>query len=89
MNNISFSVHMFKEGEVYVAYVPELDVSSCGTDAEQARKNIQDAVRGFLRAAADMGTLPEILMEAGYTSDGTNWQAPEFISLDRLSLTLS
>ena len=89
MNNISFTVHTFKEGEAYVAYVPELDVSSCGSDADQARRNIQDAVRGFLEAAAEMGTLDEILVEAGYTSDGTTWQAPEFISLDRLSLTLS
>lgn len=67
MNNISFSVHMFKEGDVYVAYVPELDVSSCGSDADQARRNIQDAVRGFLETASEMGTLHEILLEAGYT----------------------
>ena len=89
MNNISFSVHMFKEGDVYVAYVPELDVSSCGGDADQARRNIQDAVRGFLETAAEMGTLREILEEAGYSKDGNNWRAPEFVSLDRLSLTLS
>ena len=71
------------------AYVPELDVSSCGSSQAQARKNIEDAVRGFLGTAAEMGTLHEILAEAGYTLDGNNWQAPEFVSLDRLSLTLS
>ena len=89
MKNISFTVHIFKEGETCVAYVPELDLSSCGLDPAEARRNIQDAVRGFLETAAEMGTLQEILEEAGYSTDGNNWRAPEFVSLDRLSLTLS
>jgi len=89
MNNISFTVHIFKEGDAYVAYVPELDLSSCGSDPEEVRRNIRDAVSGFLETAAEMGTLQEILKEAGYTLDGTTWQAPEFVSLDRLSLTIS
>ena len=89
MNNISFTVHIFKEGDAYVAYVPELDLSSCGSDPEESRRNIRDAVSGFLETAAEMGTLQEILKEAGYTLDGTTWQAPEFVSLDRLSLTIS
>lgn len=89
MNRISFTVHIFKEGEAYVAYVPELDLSSCGNSPGEARRNIEDAVRGFLGTASEMGTLNEILLEAGYTLEGSNWQAPEFVSLDRLSLTLS
>jgi predicted RNase H-like HicB family nuclease len=59
-------VHVFKEGPTYVAHAPELDVSSCGDTDEEARKNIQDAVRGFLETSAEMGTLEEILLEAGY-----------------------
>jgi len=66
MHNVSFTVHLFREGEMYVAHVPELDVSSCGETQEKARTNIQDAVRGFLEAAEDKGTLDEILEEAGY-----------------------
>ena len=89
MNNISFTVHVFKEGQTFVAYVPELDVSSCGSDPQEARKNIQDAVSGFLKTAAEMGTLREILEEAGYTLHENAWQSPEFVSLDRLSLPLS
>lgn len=88
MQDIPFTVHIFREGGVYVAHVPELDVSSCGKTDEEARKNIRDAVRGFLETSADLGTLPEILQESGYERDGDRWRAPEFVSLDRLSLSV-
>jgi predicted RNase H-like HicB family nuclease len=49
MEEFSFDVHIFKEGDTYIAYVPTLDVSS-GATGEEARRNIRDAVRGFLLA---------------------------------------
>jgi len=55
MQDFSFIVHIFKEGDSYVAYVPALDVSSCGARDEEARRNIRDAVRGFLAASAGWG----------------------------------
>jgi predicted RNase H-like HicB family nuclease len=55
MDDVSFTVHTFKEGKIYVAYVPELDLSSCGVTDEEARKNIRDAVQGFLEVSAEMG----------------------------------
>ncbi len=85
MQEIAFTVHIFKDGKTYVAYVPELDVSSCGATDEEARRNIRDAVGGFLDASADMGTLSEILEEAGYIREGDSWREPEFVSLDRLT----
>lgn len=88
MEDFSFDVHIFKEGETYVAYVPSLDVSSCGATDEEARRNIRDAVRGFLATSADMGTLDEILQEAGYEREGKNWRAPEFVSVDRLTMSI-
>jgi predicted RNase H-like HicB family nuclease len=84
MHSIPYTVHTFKEGETYVAYVPELDLSSCGATNEEARRNIHDAVQGFLETSAEMGTLKEILEEAGYAYEGDSWRAPEFVSLDRV-----
>jgi predicted RNase H-like HicB family nuclease len=82
--SFSFDVHIFKEGDTYVAHAPHLDVSSCGTTDEEARQNIRDAVRGFLETAHDMGTVNEILEEAGYRlAVDTNWQPPEFVSVER------
>lgn len=87
MRDIDFTTHIFKEGDTYVAYVPELDLSSCGGTADEARNNIRDAVQGFLETCQEMGTLDEILGEAGYRREGEKWLPPEFISLDRLTLT--
>lgn len=83
MRDVAYTVHTFKEGGTYVAYVPELDVSSCGATIENARQNIRDAVRGFLEVSAEMGTLDEILMEAGYELRNGEWKAPEFVALNR------
>jgi predicted RNase H-like HicB family nuclease len=55
MQDIAYTVHTFKEGEAYVAYVPELDLSSCGATNDEARRNIRDAVQGFLETSRDMG----------------------------------
>lgn len=89
MRDIAFTVHIFRERDVYVAHVPELDVSSCGETTDAARENIRDAVRGFLETSEEMGTLAEILEEAGYQREGGEWRAPEFVALDRLSVGLS
>ncbi|MFP5235729.1 MAG: type II toxin-antitoxin system HicB family antitoxin [Acidobacteriota bacterium] len=83
MQDIAYTVHTFKEGGTYVAYVPELDVSSCGATNDEARRNIRDAVQGFLETCASMGTLTSVLEEAGYRRTGAAWEAPEFVALDR------
>jgi predicted RNase H-like HicB family nuclease len=88
MKDISFTVHVFKEGNTFVAHVPELDVSSCGASEEEARRNIQEAVRGFVETSEEMGTLQEILEESGYVQEGETWRAPEFVSLDRMTLSV-
>ena len=48
VQKLPFTAHLFQEGELYVAHVPELDLSSCGNTPEEARRNIHDAIEGFL-----------------------------------------
>jgi predicted RNase H-like HicB family nuclease len=88
MHDISFTVHIFREGDTFVAHTPELDVASCGETTDAARKNIRDAVRGFLEVAEAQGTLADILEEAGYRREGEDWRAPEFVSVDRMAVGL-
>ena len=71
MHDIAYTVHTFKEGGTYVAYVPELDISSCGGTNDEARKNIRDAVQGFLETSAEMGSLDRILEKAGYRQNSS------------------
>jgi predicted RNase H-like HicB family nuclease len=88
MQDIAYTVHTFKESGTYIAYVPELDLSSCGATDDAARKNIRDAVQGFLETSVKMGTLDEILEEAGYEKKGGFWEAPEFVGLDRQKVSV-
>lgn len=81
---INFTTQIWKEGKMYVTYCPELDVSTCGRTLKEAKKNILDAVEGFLQEARRMGTLGEILEESGFVKQSQKkWTAPEWVSLER------
>jgi uncharacterized protein YifE (UPF0438 family) len=36
---IRLTEEIWKEGNMYVSYCPELDIASCGEDVQQAKKN--------------------------------------------------
>lgn len=76
MLRLDFDMIVFREGDSYVGYCPELDVSSCGSDADEARRNLRTAVRVFLEETRKMGTLDQVLVEAGYTPDGKGGYTP-------------
>jgi hypothetical protein len=63
--NIQFTSQIFREGKMYVAHTPELDVSSCATTRVKAQKNLLEAVRLFLEEAAKKDSLQQILKKAG------------------------
>ena len=85
---IQFTTRTFKEGRSYVAQAMELDVSSCGGSKEKALKNLKEAVRLFLEEAEKMGTLEQILEEAGYGKSKQKLARPNFISVQRVTLPL-
>ncbi len=76
MYDLIFTEQLIREGDTVVAYCPELDVSSCGATTEQARAHLRTAIRLFLEEAARMGTLAEILTEAGYDLSRTVLTSP-------------
>jgi len=86
--DIQFTVQIFKEGRLYVAYTPELDVSSCGGTQAKAKKNLLEAVRLFLEEADKLGALQQILEEAGFVKRKQTLQSPKFITTQRASLPL-
>ncbi|HEX3526087.1 MAG TPA: type II toxin-antitoxin system HicB family antitoxin [Thermoanaerobaculia bacterium] len=51
MNKTSFTAILEKEGELYVALCPELDVASQGMTVEEATANLKEAVELFLECA--------------------------------------
>ena len=86
--DIRFTTQIFKDGRSFVAHTPELDVSSCGGTKARAAKNLKEAVRLFLEEAAKMGTLDQILEEAGYSKRKSKLEGPKFIGTQRVSLPL-
>jgi len=51
MANRSFTAILEREGDLYVALRPELDVASQGTNVEEATANLEEAVELFLEMA--------------------------------------
>jgi predicted RNase H-like HicB family nuclease len=65
--DIEFTSQVFKEGGMFVAHTPELDISSCATTKTKALANLQEAVLIFLEEAEKKGSLQQILKEAGFS----------------------
>ena len=71
--DIQFTTQILKEGDTFVAYAPELDLSSCGKTIQEAKVHLTEAVTLFIEEAQRMGTLQDILEEAGYTKEAAGW----------------
>jgi len=61
-----FTEELWREGNMYVAYCPELDVPSCGETVEQAKNNLKEVILIHLMETAKMGTLDKLLQDAGF-----------------------
>ncbi len=62
---IRFRAEVFEEGDDYVAVCPELDVSSFGDSVAEAEESLREAVEAFVEGCQSLGTLDEVLEEAG------------------------
>ena len=83
---IQFTTRIFKEGRTWLMPL-SLDVS-CGGSKDTAIKNLKEAVRLFLEGAEKLGTLEQILEEAGFTKHKQKIASPKFISVQRVTLPL-
>lgn len=86
---ISFDTVLLRERGTFVAWTPQLDVSSCGDTEDKARQNLKTAVRLFLEEAERKGTLNEILGEAGYLeADQADGDRPRIVSMETMNVEL-
>jgi len=87
---VAYSVLVFREGDAYVAYAPQLDLSSCGATAREAERMLQEAAGLFLEEAHRMGTLEDILAEAGYSSaEAGELRAPELVATSEATVEVA
>ena len=81
--NIEYTAQIWQEGNQFIAHAMPLDIISSGDTPEEARGALDEAVQLFLETAADIGTLKEVLEEAGYEFKQENWVSPLWISTER------
>jgi len=60
------NTYIKKEQNMYSAVCIEFGIASCGYTIEEAYKNVIEAVEIHLNDAKELGTLNELLLEAGF-----------------------
>lgn len=73
---IKFTVKMLvqikREGDIFVSRCPALDVYSQGDTAEEAERNVIEAVQLFLESCYERGVLEQVLKECGFHPDSSS-----------------
>jgi len=80
---IDYTVQIWQEGVHYIAHAMPLDVMSTGDTPAAARLAVEEAVQLFLSTASEIGTLEEVLEEAGYAHKQGGWVSPRWIAIER------
>ncbi len=86
--NLSLKIEIFKEGDVYVALSPELNVSSFGDTIADAKTSFKEAMEAFIEECRAMGTLEEILEEAGFLKNDNSWVSRTPVAEENLALAI-
>ncbi len=76
---IKLSEEIWQEGNMFVAYCPELDIPACGKSIEQAKENLTKVIGIQFKEMKKLGTFEENLINAGFDLSGND----EILSLDK------
>jgi predicted RNase H-like HicB family nuclease len=79
-------VEIFRESNLYVGLCPDLEVSSFGETLEEAKHSLHEALEAFIEECEAMGTLGEVLEEAGFTQQDENWLPRQPVSAELVSV---
>ena len=74
---ILYQIEESLSGKVFQAYCPELVITAFGDSAEQARESLRSQVITYLEDCDELGTLEEVLIEAGFYHNGEAWVSNE------------
>ncbi|OGM94780.1 hypothetical protein A2524_02745 [Candidatus Wolfebacteria bacterium RIFOXYD12_FULL_48_21] len=82
-------VSILREGKLFVAYTPALDLSTAGKTHAEAQKRFQEAVEIFFAEISKRGTVDEVLGELGWQKVKTKWIPPVVVSHQSQTIELS
>lgn len=80
---LDLTIHVWREGNHFIAHALPLDVMSSGVTVKAAREAVDQAVRCFVKTADDAGTLDQVLEECGYTQHDGQWAGPDWVGVER------
>jgi len=63
---LKVTIEFWKEGKLYLARTPELDMVAQGETLEEAKKNLSEVIQIQFEEMKELDTLDEFLQEAGY-----------------------
>jgi predicted RNase H-like HicB family nuclease len=85
---LPLKIEIFKESDVFVSISPQLNVSNFGDTVEEASASLREAIEAFVEECQAMGTLDEVLEEAGFNRKNEDWEPRRPVLEDRISLSI-
>ncbi|MEK7073811.1 MAG: hypothetical protein AAB960_00600 [Patescibacteria group bacterium] len=74
--DISIPVSVFKEGTIYIAFSPVLDLSTSASSYALVKRRFDEVVELFFEELLDMGTVNDVLSNLGWVKTRTSWAPP-------------
>ena len=81
--DVDYTVQIWREGGQFIAHAMPLDVASSGVTPQAARTALEEAVKLFIKTTEELGTLNEVLEDAGYRNDGSHWRSPDWVCFEK------
>jgi len=69
---IRMTEEIWREGNMYVSYCPEMDIASCGEDVNQAKRNLLETILINIEETKNMGTFEQFIEECGLEEISTD-----------------
>ena len=89
MKTLKMTIEFWREGNLYLARSPELDMIAQGDSLEEAKRNLLEVIEIQLVEMRELGTLDEFLLDAGYKSqDEVAESEKEIIGFDKSFVVL-
>ena len=80
LSKTSLNVLFFREDKYFIAYSPDLDISTYGKSFEEAKRRFSELVELFFEELKEKGTLEEVLTELGWSRKKNSWTPPALIA---------
>jgi len=70
MKSLKITIEFWREGKLYIANSPELDILSQGKSLEEAKKNLFEVIEIQFEEMKKLGTLDDFLRDMGFNIHG-------------------